>query len=121
MKGRTGCGANTPEEWSVEARKKPHAKNGDPDRRAKIAAAKRGVPRPWSVIKKLIDAKTGTKHTAEAKAKMSAAQKRRGTRPPKAGRAWTAEEDEAVRTMSPRRPRSRQGGRSAPSTRAGQI
>ena len=49
----------------------------------------------------MIDAKTGTKHTAEAKAKMSAAQKRRGTRPPMVGRAWTAEEDEAVRTLTP--------------------
>ncbi len=33
---------------------------------------------------------------------MSAAHKRLGTGPPKAGRAWTTEEDEAVRTMTAR-------------------
>ena len=46
----------TDEPWSIEARKKGQAKNGEPQRREKIAAAKRGVPRPWSVIKKLIAA-----------------------------------------------------------------
>ena len=44
-----------------EARKKAWAKAKDPARREKIAAAKRGRWRPWSVIKKLIKAKTGTK------------------------------------------------------------
>ena len=75
----------TDEPWSIEARKKAHAKNGDPGRRAKIATAKRGKPRPRRVMEKLIAARTGSKHTPEAKAKMSAAHKRRGTRPPKAG------------------------------------
>jgi len=87
------------EDWAADARRKAHAKNSDPARRAKISAAKLGKPRPWKVIKKLIEAKTGTKHTAEAKAKMSAAQKARDAWPPKAGRAWTAEEDELVRTL----------------------
>jgi hypothetical protein len=32
---------------------------------------------------------------------MSEAQRRRGTRPPKAGRPWTEAEDEAVRTLRP--------------------
>ena len=53
------------------------------------------------MIKKLIQAKTGTKASDETRRKMSASHKARGTRPPKAERAWTAEEDEAVRTMSP--------------------
>ncbi len=56
----------TEEPWSIEARKKAHSKNGDPDRRAKIATAMRGKPRPWRVIKRLIEAKTGSKHTEEA-------------------------------------------------------
>jgi hypothetical protein len=34
------------EPWAVEARAKAHAKTGDPERRAKIAAAKIGKPRP---------------------------------------------------------------------------
>jgi NUMOD3 motif len=45
------------------------------------------------------EAHRGRKHTSEARAKMSAAQRRRGARPPKAGRAWTAEEDALVRTL----------------------
>ncbi len=92
----------TDEDWSIKTRKKGHAKNGDPQRRAKIAAAKRGEPRPWRVIKKMIDAKTGSKHSAEAKAKMSAAHKRLGTRPPKAGRVCGAHnETDAQRCLLP--------------------
>ena len=87
------------EDWAVEARKKAYAKSGDPARRAKIAAAKRGKPRPWKVIARLIEAKSGTKHTQETRAKMSATHKRRGTRVPNGHRAWTAEEDEAVRKL----------------------
>jgi hypothetical protein len=45
------------------------------------------------------EANRGRKHTAEARAKMSAAQRRRGARPPKAGRPWTAEEDALVREL----------------------
>lgn len=65
----------------------------DPVRREKIAAAKRGKPRPAAVVEKLRRAKLGTKHTAETRRKMSEAHRRRGTRPPKAGRAWSAEDD----------------------------
>jgi len=45
------------------------------------------------------DASRGRKHTAEARAKMSVAQRRRGARPPKAGRAWTTEEGALVRSL----------------------
>ena len=38
---------------------------------------------------------------AETRRKMSAAHKRRGTRPPKAGRPWTAEEEALVRQLAP--------------------
>ena len=84
-----------------EARKKAWAKAKDPVRREKIAAAKRGRRRPRSVIRKMIQAKTGTKASDETRRKMSDSHKARGTRPPKAERAWTAEEDDAVKTMSP--------------------
>jgi hypothetical protein len=46
--------------------------------------------------------RTGKSHDEAAKAKMSQAQKRLGTRPPAAGVPWTAEEDEAVRTLKPK-------------------
>jgi hypothetical protein len=91
------------EDWAADARRKAHAKNGDPGRRAKIAASLRGKPRPWKVIERVIESHTGSHHTPEARAKMSGAHKARGTRPPTAGRVWTAEEDELVRTLPPRR------------------
>jgi len=75
---------------------KAHGKAKDPDRCEKIAAAQRGKPRPASVMQAAWEANRGRKHTAEARAKMSAAQRRRGARPPKAGRPWTAEEDALV-------------------------
>jgi len=89
----------TEEEWSIEARRKGQAKNADPTRREKIGAALRGKPRPWKVIKAVIDAHTGSKHSVATKAKMSATHKARGTRPSTIGRAWTAEEDGLVRTL----------------------
>lgn len=58
------------------------AKNGDPARRAKISAAKRGKPRPPELMAALHMGNVGRKHTAEARRKMSEAHKRRGTRPP---------------------------------------
>jgi hypothetical protein len=39
--------------------------------------------------------------SAETRARMSAAHKRRGTRPRKAGRAWTAHEDGLVHRLTP--------------------
>ena len=80
-------------------RKKGQAKNSDPARRAKLAAAKRGKPSPPHVVEAMRKGRLGTPHSAEARAEMSAAHKRRGTRPPKAGRPWTAEEDALVRTL----------------------
>lgn len=89
------------EEPFVEARKKAHAKAQDPERRAKIAAARKGKHRPWRVIKAVIKAHLGTKASEETRRKMSESHKARGTRPPKAGRPWTPEEDELLRTLSP--------------------
>lgn len=87
---------------SVEARAVGVRRVGpDPERRAKIAAAKRGKPRPRHVVEAIIAAHLGTHHTDGARAKMSEAHRLRGTRPPKAGRAWTTEEDDLVRTLPP--------------------
>jgi len=57
-------------------------------RRAKIAAARRGKPRPRHVIEAMRKANTGRKLTLEQGRKLSEAQKRRGAKPPAAGRSW---------------------------------
>lgn len=90
----------TKEEPIIAGLKKAQGKVHDPERRRKIADAKRGQPRPPHVLAALRAAHLGRKHSAEELAKRSASHKRRGTIPPKAGRLWTAEEDEAVRTLS---------------------
>jgi hypothetical protein len=82
-------------------REKGQAKNSDPARRERIAAAKRGRPRPPHVVEAMRKGRLGTPHSAEARAKMSAAHKRRGTRPPKAGRPWTAAEEALLRDLPP--------------------
>jgi hypothetical protein len=61
-----------------------HAKARDPVRRAKIAAAKLGKPRPPEVIEAMRRANLGRKLSAATRAKMSAAHKARGTWPPAA-------------------------------------
>jgi hypothetical protein len=93
--------AYTAEPWAKEALAKAQGKAGDPARRAKIAAARRGRPRPPHVVEAMRKGRLGTPHSAEARAKMSAAHKRRGTRPPKAGRPWTAEEEALLRELPP--------------------
>jgi hypothetical protein len=93
------------EPWADEARARMHAQARDADRdaarREKIAAARRGKARPPQVMAPAHEARRGTHHTEETRRKMSEAHKRRGTRPPKAGRPWTPEEDELARTFSP--------------------
>ncbi|MCE9607043.1 MAG: hypothetical protein K8U03_19330 [Planctomycetia bacterium] len=69
------------------------AKSQHPERRAKISAARTGNPRPKHVIEAMMLANTGRPLTASTKLKMSAAHKKRGSRPPWIGPAWTAEED----------------------------
>jgi len=76
-----------------------HAKARDPIRCAKIAAAKRGKPRPAHVIAAIRKANIGRKLSLEHRRKMSAAQKRRGTRPPAAGKPWEAWEVELCLTL----------------------
>jgi hypothetical protein len=78
-----------------------------PARRAKIAAAKRGKPRPRHVVEAIRNAHLGKRPSAKTRRKMSAAHKRRGTYPPAAGRPWEAWEDRLVRTRSPAEAASR--------------
>lgn len=78
-----------------------YAKADDPERRTKIAAAKRGKKRPAEFAETMRKVKTGTSHSTTSRAKMSATHTKRGTRPPKAGEPWTEEEDEAVRDLTP--------------------
>jgi hypothetical protein len=82
-------------------RAKAHAKANDPGRREKIAAAKRGKPRPRHVIEALRAANVGKQLDEETRQKMSEAHRRRGTRPPAAGEPWSPEEDEMARTLPP--------------------
>lgn len=67
-----------------------HKKAGDPERRRKIAEARRGKPRPDHVIEAMRKANLGKKLSAETRRRMSEAKKGR-PRPPR--REWTREED----------------------------
>jgi hypothetical protein len=91
------------EPWAQAARAKAHAKRRDAEadagRRQKIAAAKRGKPRPRHVIAAMAAGRRGKPHDEESRRTMSAAQRRRGARPPKAGRPWTPREDDLVRRL----------------------
>jgi hypothetical protein len=75
---------------AVEARKKAHAKARDPQRRAKIAAAKRGKKRPPHVVEALRRGRTGKPHSEETRAKMREAHRRR-REVKRAGKAASAE------------------------------
>ena len=87
------------EPWARKAQTKAIAKSRDPERRAKIAAARRGKPRPPHVVEALRKAHLGKPLSAETRRKMSEAHKGRGSWPPAAGRPWSAEEDALVRML----------------------
>jgi hypothetical protein len=89
----------TKEPWAVEARVAMQAKAGDPERREKVAAAKRGKARPRHVVEAMRQTRIGMHHSDEARRRMSEAQRARGTRPPAAGRSWEPEEDALLGTM----------------------
>jgi hypothetical protein len=80
-------------------RAKAHAKLSDPARAAKIAAALRGKPRPRHVIEALREANVGRRQSEETRRRRSDAHRRRGTRPPKAGRPWTRKEDQLAKAL----------------------
>jgi hypothetical protein len=91
----------TREPWAEAARAKGQARNTDPEVRAKVAAARRGKPRPAHVRQAIGAAHRGRRLSEATRAKMREAHRRRGRRPPKAGPAWTPAEDELVRTLPP--------------------
>jgi hypothetical protein len=93
----------------VIAQEKSRDPARDAPRREKIAKAKVGKPRPRHVHQALRMANLGRRPTKDARAKMSAAQRRRGARPPWIGPAWTPEEDELVRTLPAREAAKRTG------------
>jgi hypothetical protein len=72
-----------------------------PERRAKIAAALRGKPRPRHVGQAVGRSRKGVPHTKVAKRRMSTAQKARGSGGANPGRPWTPEEDALVRALDP--------------------
>lgn len=65
------------EPWAEEAKKKAWSKGSDSDRRQKIAASKRGKPRPPHVIEAMRKGRLGKSHSEVTKQKMRAAHKRR--------------------------------------------
>jgi len=76
-----------------------HSKARDPVRREKIAAARRGKPRPQHVIEAMRAGRLRKKVSVATKAKMSESHKRRGTRPPWLNQPWAEWENELVRTL----------------------
>jgi hypothetical protein len=87
------------EPWAVEALKQAHAKAPDPQRRQKIAAARRGKARPPHVGQAVAAAHRGTHHSEETRRKMCRTHRRLGTLVP-GTKVWTASEDELLKTLS---------------------
>jgi hypothetical protein len=63
------------EQWAVAAPAKAQSKAGDPERRRKIAEARRGKPRPPHVVEAVRQAHLGTTHSQETWQGMSATHK----------------------------------------------
>jgi hypothetical protein len=80
-------------------RRKAWAKARDPERRRKIAQAKKGQARPADVVAGMRDRMLGSKLSQSTRAKMSEAHRKRGTRPPWLDEAWSAAEETLVRTL----------------------
>jgi hypothetical protein len=77
----------------AEDQREAHAEAREQERRRKIAAARRGKPRPPHVIEAMRQGRTGKPQSEETRRKISAASRARGAWPPAAGRPWTPEED----------------------------
>jgi hypothetical protein len=69
----------TQEPWAVQAWAKAHAKARAPQRRAKIAAARRGKPRPPHIGRAVVAAHCGKRLSEETRRRMSEAHRPRGT------------------------------------------
>ena len=90
---------NAHEPAVADGLKKAQAKAQDPTRRTKIANSRRGKKRPQHVIDAIRNAHLGKPASDATRKKLSEAHKGRGTRPPKAGRPWTVEEDQLAREL----------------------
>jgi hypothetical protein len=77
----------------AEGRREADAEAREQERRRKIAAARRGKPRPPHVVEAMRRGRTGKPQSEETRRKIGAASRARGAWPPAAGRPWTAEED----------------------------
>jgi hypothetical protein len=88
-------------------------------RRQRIAAAKRGKPRPRHVIKAMMNGRRAAPVSKATRLKMAAAQRQRLLATPINGRAWTTEEDELVTALSPAEVARRTGGHWQASTAGG--
>jgi hypothetical protein len=82
----------------------------DPERCRRIAEARRANPSPPHVMEAMHAARRGLPHTDEARQRMSATHRRRGTLVPGTV-PWAADEDELVRTL-PAEEVARRTGRS---------
>jgi hypothetical protein len=100
----------TKEPWAIEAQAAMQAKAGDPQRREKVAAAKRGKARPRHVVEAMRQARIGMHHSDEARRRMSEAQRARGTRPPPVVRGGRRKTPYSGRCRT-KRSRSGRGGR----------
>ncbi len=98
------------EPWAVEARAKADRKAPDPERRRKIAQARKGKPRPPHEVEPMHRAWRGSHHSEETRRRMSQTHKKRGTIVPGI-KTWTREEDEQVKSLPPEEA-ARQIGRS---------
>jgi hypothetical protein len=81
---------------------------GLPDARVG-STARRGRRRPPHVVEAVRQAQMGRQASEETRRKMSEAHRRRRTRPPKAGRPWTRQEDRLLRTLPPPEAAARTG------------
>jgi hypothetical protein len=103
--------AHAQEPAFAEARQRAHAKAQDPARCEKIRQSKLGKPRPPGVLDAAHEAWRGSHHTDEARARMSATHRARGTHPPGV-RPWIEEEDALLRSGMPAAEVARRTGRS---------
>ncbi len=89
------------EERALDALPKARVAASRPESRQKIADARRGKPRPKSVIEALRRANLGHRATPEQRRKLSEAQRARPANSPRPRRAWTEHEDSLCRTLVP--------------------
>ena len=89
------------EERSLDALPNARAAASLPEARRKLAEARRGKPRPNSVIEVLRRANLGRKATDEQRRKRSEAQRARAASSGRPRRNWTEHDDQFCRTLAP--------------------